>query len=304
MQINWDVLSLRDCLDILIGDVEVEIGAEWEYTPNKYSMPYLSGPQICSLGKMFGFNLSYSTPQQSRWSYMDEVIIYCISNNKMQHLLKFLFGLERFKSMLMNLDSPEEINIRHELILSKIVDKINSILIYNEYKLNIVDGYFAITKEGQLPIVDSPVVERINNEYINSIRERCITDIGSGSYDSAVTKSRTLIEEVLCHIIEENQQEPSTSGRLSDLYTQVKNIYDLHQRREVDRRINGLLKGLEKIITAITEMSNNGSDRHGVGSRRYELEEHHVRLIVNSSITFVEFIFAIHGKKFIIKEGD
>lgn len=39
----------------------------------------------------------------------------------------------------------------------------------------------------------------------------------------------------------------------------------MHQDRDVDRRINGLLSGLKKILTAIGQTSNESSDSHGVG---------------------------------------
>lgn len=71
-------------------------------------------------------------------------------------------------------------------------------------------------------------------------------DISDGNYDSAITKSRTLVEEVFCYVIEKKGVEPSESGDMGKLYNQVKQLYNMHQDKDVDKRINGLLSGLEK----------------------------------------------------------
>ena len=70
----------------------------------------------------------------------------------------------------------------------------------------------------------------------------------------------------------------------------------MHQSKDVDRRINSLLSGLEKILTAIKEMRNEASDSHGVGNRRIALEEHHARLFVNSAMTMADFILSVQKK--------
>lgn len=297
MESNWEVLLIRECLDILIGDTKVEIGSPWEYTPNEYSMPYLTGPQICTLGNMFGLEISYSSPQQSRWSYMHDVLNYCISNKRVQYLLKHLFKLDRFRRMLAELDSPEEVKNRYELIVSKVIDKINAILIYNKYKLNFSNGYFEITKDGQLPEIETPEIKKINYDYIKDISIRANCDINNSNYDSALTKSRTLLEEVFCYIIEGRGEAPSSKGDFGKLYNQVKNLLNMHQKKEADKRINNLLSGLEKILSSIGHMRNQASDSHGTGSKRYTIDEHHARLCVNSAITFAEFIISVDLKE-------
>jgi hypothetical protein len=54
-----------------------------------------------------------------------------------------------------------------------------------------------------------------------------------------------------------------------------------------------LLSGLEKILSAISQMRNEGSDSHGVGQRRIRISEHHTRLFVNSAMTMADFILSI-----------
>lgn len=143
--------------------------------------------------------------------------------------------------------------------------------------------------------VSTPAIASVDRTYIKSIAERANRDIDNGDYDSAITKARTLLEEVFCHAIELKNEIPSDKGDIGKLYCQVKNLYNMHQSQEVDKRINSLLSGLEKILNAIRDMRNEASDSHGVGSRRIDLEDYHARLFVNSAMTMAEFILSIQN---------
>lgn len=70
----------------------------------------------------------------------------------------------------------------------------------------------------------------------------------------------------------------------------------MHQSKDIDKRINGLLSGLEKILSAIAEMRNKGSDAHGVGEKRIKIADHHARLFVNSAIIMADFILSVSEK--------
>ena len=61
----------------------------------------------------------------------------------------------------------------------------------------------------------------------------------------------------------------------------------------MDKRINKLLSGLENIVQSIAEMRNNGSDSHGLGSKRVNISDCHARLALNSSTIMAEFILSV-----------
>lgn len=71
----------------------------------------------------------------------------------------------------------------------------------------------------------------------------------------------------------------------------------MHQSKETDKRINGLLSGLNKILVSISEMRNKSSDAHGLGAARVNIEEHHTRLFVNSAMTISDFILSVAEKQ-------
>lgn len=141
--------------------------------------------------------------------------------------------------------------------------------------------------------VETPIINKMTREYITSVSRRAIDDVDQKNYDSAITKSRTLLEETFCYVIELKNEEPSDSSDIGRLYRQVKELYNMQQGPTVDRRVNMLLSGFEKILSAIAEMRNIGSDSHGVGQRRINIAEHHARLFVNAAITLSEFVLSV-----------
>lgn len=138
-----------------------------------------------------------------------------------------------------------------------------------------------------------PKIKGINRTYVKELESRANNDIENGDFDSAITKSRTLLEEVFCYVIESKNEIPSDKGDIGKLYNQVKSLYKMHQSKDADHRINSLLSGLEKILSAIAEMRNEASDSHGVGNRRITIKDYHARLFVNSAVTMAEFILSV-----------
>lgn len=171
--------------------------------------------------------------------------------------------------------------------------KINEFLYFEGHKLVREADLFLIKKIGATVKVVAPAIKTIDRDYIVKLSERSMEDVINGHYDSAITKSRTLLEEVFCYVIEKKGETPSESGDIGKLYNQVKQLYNMHQNKDMDKRINGLLSGLEKILSAIAEMRNKGSDSHGVGAKRINIQEHHSRLFVNSAMTMADFVLAI-----------
>ena len=145
-------------------------------------------------------------------------------------------------------------------------------------------------------VVNVPQIKTIDHAYIKDISFRALDDVQQGHFDSAITKSRTLLEEVFCHAIERKSQKPETSGDIMKLYKQVRGLYNMHTDKGVDKRINKLLSGLSSIVDAISEMRNKDSDAHGVGSNRINIYEYHARLFVNSAMAVADFILSVEKR--------
>ena len=141
--------------------------------------------------------------------------------------------------------------------------------------------------------ISTPKIKKIDHEYIRGMLSRAMEDIDHSHYDSALTKARTMLEEVFIYAIEAKKEKPVHSGEIAKLYKQVRELYNMHSDNETDQRIKKLLSGLGTIVVAITEMRNKEGDAHGVGSGRRRIAEHHTRLFVNASMMMADFILSV-----------
>ena len=283
---NYELLRSKDIISILDGDVTIE--EKENYT---VKMPYLSGPKLVEICNIFGMVRKYGG--ESRWVYLDELLAYTILKNRCDELLRYLFDIDKFRDFL-QLRTPEEIGKAYEYTLMAVINKINTALYLGRHELQYIQGHFYVVETGKKPAIEATNIKLINLSYVQGLRERCTEDFISGNYDSVITKSRTMIEEVLIFILENNQIQVESKGDLNRLYNQVKGLYNMRQDRSYDGRVNGLLSGLEKIVQSVAEMRNMNSDSHGVGSNRIAIKESEARLVMNSAVTFSEYILDIY----------
>lgn len=292
MKQNYDLLRSKDIIAILDGDTQIE-----ELDGLRIAMPYLSGPMLCELSQKFGCYQEYywgngSKPNLSRWQYMDNILEYVIKENKVSQLLSYMMDKERFSDNLRKLNNVSDIEKKYKYIIQKVLEQINSILYFGGHELVVINNQYIVRNIDEKINIDVPNINIVDRDYIKNLSERAMKDIDEGNLDSAITKSRTILEETFCYAIELKGEEPSDSGDIGKLYKQVKNLYDMHANKDMDKRINKLLSGLENIVQSIAEMRNNGSDSHGLGIKRINISDYHARLAVNSSTTMAEFILS------------
>lgn len=290
----FNLLRSKEIIAILDGDTKYGDYEFEDCTTVKIAMPYLSGSDLCDLSTLFGLPVTYSWNggALSRWQYLDNLLEYCIKNNKCSNLLAYMFSLAQFSKVL-NGHGATEIKEAHQTIVSNIIEQINGLLFFGGNELVIIGQNFVIQPIGNKIEIVAPTIKTIDREYIKSISSRAMRDIEQNDFDSAITKSRTLLEETFCYVIEKKNETPSDSGDISKLFKQVKTLYNMHTDTNTDRRINTLLSGLNSIVSAVAEMRNKDSDAHGVGAARIPIKEHHARLFVNSSMAMADFILSV-----------
>ena len=294
----FELLRDKTIIAILDGDTDFgEIKPEDASPAIKISMPYLSGPAICDISNRFGLPAEYGWGggAQSRWAYLHDLLSFCIEQDRVSDLLGFLFSKGQFVEKLKG-HTPEVIESSYSKIVDTVIGQINGCLYFGGNELSRVADRFVIKKIGAALTVAAPALKIIDRDYIIKLSERAMQDVVDGNYDSAITKSRTLLEEVFCYVIEKKGAIPTENGDIGKLYNQVKELYHMHQDKDIDKRINGLLSGLEKILSSIAEMRNKGSDSHGLGSKRITIAEHHARLFVNSAMTMADFVLAVGSR--------
>ena len=287
----FEFLTDKDIIAILDGDIKFG-------TINgiDISMPYLSGQKLCVISTNFGLQENYQgkeTIRKSRWEYLSNLIMHCISQNKISDLLNYLFKKANFQNKLFGL-TPREIEVTYDTIIKTVMDKINGILYFKEVELLMLsNNQFVMQKKNSKIEIAAPQIKQIDCEYIKTLSKQALSDIENNNFDSAITKCRTLLEEVFCYVIEQKNENPNETGDITKLYSQVKNLYSMHQDKTIDNRVNDLLSGLNKIIDSISQMRNKSSDSHGVGKKRISIADYHARLYVNASIITAEFILSV-----------
>lgn len=279
------VLLSKDVYAVLDGDATFSIGAN-----EKGSMPYLSGPALAGMARELGVPVTYDS--RSRWQYVEEMLERAIERDRLSDFFEMFFDSPAFANHLKDVPG-EDFKSKHDAIVAGAVCEINKMLYFGGNELRNIGGHYQVAPVGDHAQIVAPELKVIDRDYVRMVSERSMADVNDGRLDSAITQSRTLLEEVFCFAIEEKGGAPTESGDVEKLFKQVKDLYNMHQSSNSDRRINNLIAGLNKIVDSIAEMRNKNSDAHGVGLRRVGISDYHARLVVNASTTVAEFIVSV-----------
>lgn len=211
------------------------------------------------------------------------------------------YGLSKGKSLAAFCEEANEKDVF--TLFSDLIDYYETYCISNDSEKRFINLYERckqiVSREKTSGVyIEAPAIFCVNRDYIKDIAARAMKDVENGDCDSAITKSRTLLEEVFCYAIESQGGIPTNKGKIRELYNQVKDLYSLRQTPQLDRRVNELLSGLEKVLSAISDLRNEASDSHGVGTNRFVIEDYHARLFVNASMAMSDYVLSL------VKSGD
>ena len=287
---DFSCLINKEIINILIGDVKVF---------GDYSMPYMSGLDLCSLSTTFGLTKTYiwGGVNSSRWVYLQDLLNYLNKQDRIGELLSHLMQMSRFTE-LTKLKDINTVNDTHKAIVDGAIKNINSILLIARKELRIVHNNFVIATIGKELEFETPKVKIVTSQYIQELPSRIKEDVENKDYDSVITKSRTLLEEVLIYIIEKTTFERyKSNGKLIDIYQDATELLNMRQKKEWDKRVNELLGGLHKLVSAISSMRNMNSDAHGAGQSRIDIKKREALLVSNASMILAEYWLSVFEKK-------
>ena len=298
MENEYNLLLTKEIMAVLDGDEELGSHQNTDGFSVALRMPYLSGPTLCEISTKFGLSAQYSWGggNLSRWMYLSELMKHCITNGQISSLLSFLFAKQQFSTILIG-RSLTDIEAIYSQTIRQAMEKINALLYFGGHELAVVGKQYVIRCIDKNISIEAPKINNITRGYIRDLSERAMQDIDEKHFDSAITKSRTLLEEVFLYVIEQRHTPSSHHGKINELYKEVKSLYNMHADSSIDRRVNNLLSGLEKIISSISEMRNAEGDAHGVGAKRLGIDDYHARLFVNAATTVADFILAVANKQ-------
>lgn len=285
---DFSLLKTKPIINVLIGDVELHKG---------YKMPYMSGSDFCELSTRFGLQMTYTWGGQnmSRWMYMEQLLEYLNKQDRIHELLDYLFNLGRFKE-LNSLGDIDKVTETHKALVQSALNAINAELLIAKKELRLVNKHYVLANIGEQFVFNTPKVNVVTQLYIRELPNRIKEDLANKDYDSVITKSRTLLEEVLIYIIEKLTMERyKSNGDLMKIYQDATELLNMRQKKDWDKRINELLGGMHKMVSAISSMRNINSDAHGAGSGRIEIKEREALLASQSTMMLAEYWLSVYN---------
>nr|WP_238910368.1 abortive infection family protein [Staphylococcus epidermidis] len=267
----------------------------------RYSMPNLTHSDINSLAPTFGINNIDTVNTYNRTDKMSWLIKQCYDLNKENKLLEYFLDKKRYISNNREdfyVYEPDELEEKINKEIIAYLNYINTFLYYCDKKLISISNKYKVIEIVEDIQVINDIDSHISLEYVRKFPFRLKDNLDSGNYDTVITQSRTLIEEVYIHILEYSDEDyKSAKGNLKRLNSMVKDYLNMKTDKEYDKRINQLLSGLNKINDAIGDMRNENSDSHGVGSKRIQVNRREARLIMNSAITLCDYVLDVFEDK-------
>nr|WP_275584406.1 abortive infection family protein [Staphylococcus epidermidis] len=267
----------------------------------RYSMPNLTHSDINSLAPTFGINNIDTVNTYNRTDKMSWLIKQCYDLNKENKLLEYFLDKKRYISNNREdfyVYEPDELEEKINKEIIAYLNYINTFLYYCDKKLISISNKYKVIEIVEDIQVINDIDSHISLEYVRKFPFRLKDNLDSGNYDTVITQSRTLIDEVYIHILEYSDEDyKSAKGNLKRLNSMVKDYLNMKTDKEYDKRINQLLSGLNKINDAIGDMRNENSDSHGVGSKRIQVNRREARLIMNSAITLCDYVLDVFEDK-------
>ncbi|WP_052345705.1 abortive infection family protein [Paucisalibacillus sp. EB02] len=134
----------------------------------------------------------------------------------------------------------------------------------------------------------SPIDESIDkhlkvfsSDYVLDYWKRAI-ERKENDPEGAITLSRSLMEAVLKHILEEKNIGYSNSADLHEIYKQVTNELNLTPEKHDVKIFKQILGGCSAVVSGLGNLRNSQGDAHGKGKNRYyKPSSRHAELAVN-----------------------
>ncbi|MDT2814781.1 abortive infection family protein [Vagococcus carniphilus] len=139
-----------------------------------------------------------------------------------------------------------------------------------------------------------------NNEYIEKQMELMRKSIETHPADS-IGKSKELLESCFKFILDSENIEYKNSVKLQDLRQKVFILLNLESNKNnaanTDQEVKKILSSLTQVVDGINNLRNREGDGHGKGKGFMELPPRYARLVVNSSIAMVRFVWDTYNEE-------
>lgn len=216
------------------------------------------------------------------------------------------YGLSKAKSLASFIDNESDYNV---LKLTKDLldyyDDLNPEAIWKTYENdNTADKIRDILISNDISEVHvfseiNDLTLLFNTEYM----EKQITlmrDLIETHPADSIGKSKELLESCFKFILDSEKIKYKESSKLQELRKQVFVLLNLeannNETAKSDQEVRKILSSLTQVVDGINNLRNRDGDGHGKGKQFIELPPRYARLVVNSSVALVRFIWDTYNE--------
>jgi hypothetical protein len=279
MTIDYSPLMREDVLEYIFG-----IGQDSSVIKMKEIKKYMF-PELYE-----NFGLTFTGYHMSTNSMAEDIMRSAIDTNRVNELLTYLFSLVDYPQCVRyapgNLSDEQKV----EYAKKEIISHINTMISQTDLKMESVGKKIQIISEIDKVISNSSFFNNPSISYITSLRDRCVTDLNSGDYDSVIVKSRTILEEVLTWIVKQKNSDYEPDGNIGDMMEKAKQAIGI-SKSGTPPGVQGIIKDLSDLVNNIANLRNNNSNAHAKGKKYVTLTKNEALLALNSSITVAEYMY-------------
>lgn len=145
--------------------------------------------------------------------------------------------------------------------------------------------------------INITVVDALNVISIESIRLHWQKALERKQHDSegAITTSRSLIESVCKHILDERGVEYEDTTDLPSLYKLTASQLNLSPEQHTEKIFKQILNGCKSVVEGLGAVRNKHGDSHGKGKYSLKPAPRHAELAVNLAGTMASFLLQTHS---------
>lgn len=214
---NKDIIAILDG-DTTFGDYYLEDGRKI-----RTGMPYLTGSQICDLGRVVGFRQSYGGGM-SRWAYFDNILEFCEANDKTHDLLTYIFSNTHMKKHIQGVSKDEFENV-YAIFINTIVGAINDILKFEDAEIVNYDERYYLQSKGESILVDpfGDKLKKGNIAYSAFNEYTLVEQIGQGGNGKVWQATDKNNDIVAIKFLERDEREATLKRFKNETFFCIKN---------------------------------------------------------------------------------
>lgn len=163
--------------------------------------------------------------------------------------------------------------------------------IYNEFQ----PWLDHLENTSKVPLVTQfdSVVERYDSPSIKHVWEGCLDRVANDP-EGAITLSRTLLESVCKHILDQDHVDYSGGIDLSELYKLTAKQLNMAPEQHTEKIFKQILGGCSGIVNGLGNLRNQHGDAHGKSLINIRPKPRHAELAVNLAGSMALFLLTTH----------